>query len=77
MKYILKYLPTCFENISEISRKYLGNPDYYHIWKAMSSSEAEKLSVLKLFRLFRALRVARLLRRFESVKMILDSALGA
>ena len=44
---------------------------------SMSSEEADKLSVLKLFRLFRAFRVARLLRRFESVKMIVDSALGS
>ena len=44
---------------------------------ALSTEEANKLSVLKLFRLFRAFRVARLLRRFESVKMIVDSALGS
>ena len=39
--------------------------------------DGSQLAVLKLFRLFRALRVARLLRRFESVRIVLDAALGS
>jgi len=43
----------------------------------MSAEEGDQLGILKLFRLFRALRVARLLRKFKSVRLILDAALGS
>ena len=47
------------------------------IFDLILSGGGDQLAILKIFRLFRALRVVRMLRRFESVRLILDAALGS